>query len=163
MCPNIYIINGTRINHRHAWKSAPCILNSEISFARICCNGKIYGWYKFVSGTAIFIFFCFWVFDLRGSNEADLGKLWQNSTILRSNKIHHENIPIKFWPLKPHFYTVKLQFTGIYIIFFHFCLKTIDCGKEYPTIYVLSRNMKNIRIFIWKLSVFGGEIFNIFE
>ena len=29
--------------------------------------------------------------------------------------------------------------------------------------YVLSRNMKNIRIFIWKLLVFGGEIFNIFE
>ena len=30
-----------------------------------------------------------------------------------------------------------------------------------PTIYVLSRNMKNIRgfFFIWKYSVFGGEIF----
>ena len=28
---------------------------------------------------------------------------------------------------------------------------------------VLIRNMKNIRFFIWKLSVFGAEIFNIFE
>ena len=28
---------------------------------------------------------------------------------------------------------------------------------------VLSRNKKNIRIFICKLLVFGGEIFNIFE
>ena len=27
----------------------------------------------------------------------------------------------------------------------------------------LSRNMKNIKILIGKLSVFGGEIFNIFE
>ena len=37
--------------------------------------------------------------------------------------------------------------------------------SEYPQsvfwaeIYI----MKNIRIFIWKLSVFAGEIFNIFE
>ena len=29
--------------------------------------------------------------------------------------------------------------------------------------YVLSRNMKNIKVFIQKLSVFSGEIFNIFE
>ena len=69
-----------------------------------------------------------------------------------------------FDPLKPHFYTVKLGFTGVYIIFL-FLLKNIDCGHslELPTIYVLSRNMKNIRIFIWKLSDFGGESFNIFE
>ena len=32
-----------------------------------------------------------------------------------------------------------------------------------PTIYALSRNMKNIRIFIRKLSVFAGEIVIIFE
>ena len=29
---------------------------------------------------------------------------------------HHENIPI-FDPIKPHFYIVKLGFTGVYIIF----------------------------------------------
>ena len=59
-----------------------------------------------------------------------------------------------FDPLKPHFYIVKLGFTGVYIIVSYFCSKTI---------YVLSRNMKNIQIFIWKLSVFGDEIVNIFE
>ena len=32
-----------------------------------------------------------------------------------------------FDPLKPHFYIVKLGFTGVYIIFI-FLLKTIDCG-----------------------------------
>ena len=32
-----------------------------------------------------------------------------------------------FDPLKPHFYTVKLGFTEVYIIFL-FLLKTIDCG-----------------------------------
>ena len=32
-----------------------------------------------------------------------------------------------FDPVKPHFYTVKLGFTGVYIIFL-FLLKNIDCG-----------------------------------
>ena len=32
-----------------------------------------------------------------------------------------------FDPLKPHFYIVKLGFTGVYI-FFLFLLKNIDCG-----------------------------------
>ena len=32
-----------------------------------------------------------------------------------------------FDPLKPHFYTVKLGFTGVYIILL-FLLKNIDCG-----------------------------------
>ena len=36
---------------------------------------------------------------------------------------HHENIP-----LKPHFYIVQLGFTGVYIFFFLFLLKNIDCG-----------------------------------
>ena len=30
-------------------------------------------------------------------------------------------------PLKPHFYIVKLGFTGVYLIFL-FLLKNIDCG-----------------------------------
>ena len=65
-----------------------------------------------------------------------------------------------FDPLKPHFYIVKLGFTGVYIIFL-FLLKNINCGYslEPPcltstTIYVLSRIWKNIRAFIWKFSVF---------
>ena len=61
-----------------------------------------------------------------------------------------------FDSLKPNFYIVKLGFTEVYIILF--LLKNIDCGhslepprrgssNEYPQ-SVLSRNMKNIRIFI---------------
>ena len=38
---------------------------------------------------------------------------------------HHENIP--FDPLKPHFYIVKLGFTGVYIIFL-ISAQNIDCG-----------------------------------
>ena len=34
-----------------------------------------------------------------------------------------------FDPLKPHFYKVKLGFTGVYIFFF-FLLKNIDCGTR---------------------------------
>ena len=36
-------------------------------------------------------------------------------------------MPIKFDPLKPHFYIENLGYTGVYIIFL-FLLKNIDCG-----------------------------------
>ena len=36
----------------------------------------------------------------------------------------------KFYPLKPHFYIVKLGFTGVYIIFLIFARKNIDCGHS---------------------------------
>ena len=59
------------------------------------------------------------------------------------------------YPLKPHFYIVKVGFTGVYIIF-------LVSAQEHwlwvlvlvPTIYVLSRNMKNIRVFYLKISSF---------
>ena len=55
----------------------------------------------------------------------------------------------------------KLGFTGIHIFF----LEPPHRGgsNAYPQSYVLSRNMKNIRIFFLKTFIFGGEIFNIFE
>ena len=63
--------------------------------------------------------------------------------------MHHENMPIYVDLLKPHFYILKLGFTGVYIIVL--MLKNIDCGfsLEPPRqgVYVLRRNMKNIRIF----------------
>ena len=78
-----------------------------------------------------------------------------------------------FHPLKPDFYIVKLGFTGAYIMFL-FLLKNIYCGyslelprrggsNKHPQSMFWTEMWKNIRIFIWKLSVFGGEIFNIFE
>ena len=58
-----------------------------------------------------------------------------------------------FDPLKPHFYIVKLGFTGVYIIFLIFA-QNIDCGYSlepprrggsngYPQSMFLSRNKKN--------------------
>ena len=62
-----------------------------------------------------------------------------------------------FDPLKPHFYIVKLGFTGVYIIFLisaqkhrlWVLVRTASPRRFWrvPTIYVLSRNLKNIRFF----------------
>ena len=79
----------------------------------------------------------------------------------------------KFDPLKPHFYIVKLGFTGVYIIFL-FLLKNMDCGyslelpqwggsNAYPQPMFWAEIWKILEFFIWKFSVFQGEIFYIFE
>ena len=67
-----------------------------------------------------------------------------------------------FDPLKPCFYIVKLEFTGVYIIFL-FLLKNIGCGyslelpywggsKEYP--------QSMFRAEIWNISEFLSENFH---
>ena len=77
------------------------------------------------------------------------------------------------YPLKPHFYIEKLGFTGVYIIFL-ISAQSIDCGytlepprrggsNEYPQFMFWAEIWKISEFFIWKLSVFGGDIFNIFE
>ena len=70
-----------------------------------------------------------------------------------------------FDPLKPHFYIVKLGFTGVSIIFSYFCSK--------HRLWVLVRTASPRRggsneypqskCFIGIFSVFGGEIFYSFE
>ena len=77
-----------------------------------------------------------------------------------------------FDPLKPHFYIVKLGFTGVYIIFL-ISAQNIDCGylelphwgssNENPQSMFWAKMWKISEFFIWKFSVFGGEIFYIFE
>ena len=67
-------------------------------------------------------------------------------------------------PLKPHFYIVKLGFTGVYIIFL-ISPQNIDCGyslepprrggsNEYPQSVFWAEILKVSEIVIWKLSVF---------
>ena len=51
-----------------------------------------------------------------------------------------------FDPLKPHFYIVKLGFTGVYIIFL-ISAQTIDCGYSLEPPH---RNKKIIRVFLSK-------------
>ena len=69
-----------------------------------------------------------------------------------------------FDPLKPHFYIVKLGFTGVYIIFL-ILLKNIDCGyslvpprwggsNEYPQSMFWAGIWKISEFFVWKISLF---------
>ena len=67
--------------------------------------------------------------------------------------------PCVLYPRTPHFYIVKLGFTGVYF-FFLFLLQNIDCGyslERVPTIHVLSKNKKkNITIFHLKIIIFAA-------
>ena len=74
-----------------------------------------------------------------------------------------------FDPLKPHFYTVKLGFTGVYSIFL-ISIQNIDCGysleppprggsNEYPQSMFWAEIWKISEFLIWKFSFFGGENF----
>ena len=78
-----------------------------------------------------------------------------------------------FDPLKPHFYIVKLGFTGVYVIFL-ISAQNIDCGyslepsrrggsNEYPQSMFWAEIWKISEFFIWKFSFFSGKIFSIFE
>ena len=78
-----------------------------------------------------------------------------------------------FDPLKPHFYIVKLGFTGVYIIF-QIAAQNIDCGNSlepprrggfngYPQSVFWAEIWKILEFFIWKFSFFGRKIFSIFK
>ena len=69
-----------------------------------------------------------------------------------------------FDPLKPHFYIVKLRFTGVYIIFL-ISAQNIDCGyslepprrggsNEYPQSIFWAEIWKILEFFIWKFANF---------
>ena len=77
-----------------------------------------------------------------------------NSLVIRMKRIR-KTCPCDLYPLTPHFYIVKLGFTGVYF-FLIFALKhrslvlvrtaVLRRFKRVPTIYVLSKNKKNIKI-----------------
>ena len=83
----------------------------------------------------------------------------------------HSNITktclYNFNPLKPQFYIVKLRFKGVYIIFLisaqkHRLWVLVRTASQRPTIYVLSRNITNIRIFYLKFSFFLVVKFSVY-
>ena len=72
-----------------------------------------------------------------------------------------------FDPLKPHFYIVKLGFTGVYTIFLIFAQKyrlwySLEPPRRVPTIYFLSRNMKKYQSFLSENFQFLEVIFSIY-
>ena len=73
-----------------------------------------------------------------------------------------------FDPFKPHFYILKLGFTGVYIIFL-ISAQNIDCGyslepprwggsNEYTQSMFCAEIWKISECFTWKFSFFGGKI-----
>ena len=76
-----------------------------------------------------------------------------------------------FDPLKPHFYIVKLGYTGVYIIFLIFAQKLrLMVLVRTEAILTSTHNLCFEQIyenyhffFLWQFSVFGDEIFHIFE
>ena len=51
-----------------------------------------------------------------------------NNLGFRSGQMHiRKTSPCNIYPLKPHFYIVKLGYVGVYL-FFLFLLQNIDCG-----------------------------------
>ena len=63
---------------------------------------------------------------------------------------------MKCIPFKPHIYTEKVGFAGVYL-FFLFLVQNIDCGNSLSTINVLSKFIKNIKIYSMKFSIFAFE------
>ena len=115
-------------------------------------------WYKFTH----------WMINSTGPDQlASLEAIWSESTITRTYLYY-------FDPLKPHFYIVKLGFTGVCFIFL-ISAQNIDCGyslepprrggsNEYPQSMFWAEIRKNIRIFFLKIFFFlGDKIFSMFE
>ena len=98
--------------------------------------------------------------------------LWRNKKIYSRSITKYDSLTTPITktclyntdPLKPHFYTVKLGFTGVYIIFL-IALKNIVCryslepprwggSNEYPQSMFKAEMWKISELFIWKFSVF---------
>ena len=82
-----------------------------------------------------------------------IDKMFPNCIIISITKTCLYNID----PLKPHFYIVKLGFTGVYILFFLFLLKNIDCGYSLEPPRRGGSNEYQQSMFwaeIWKISDF---------
>ena len=95
----------------------------------------------------------------------------KESSDRHANLASRKHVHIILNPLNP-FYIVKLGFTGVYIIFL-ISAQNIDCGyllelplwggsNEYPQSMFWAK-IRKYQFFIWKFSVFRGEIFYIFE
>ena len=72
--------------------------------------------------------------------------------------------PCNEYPLLPHFYIVKLEYTGVYL-FFLFLLQNIDCGYSLEPPRWGSSNVYPQSMFWGKLlknQNFSNEIFSVF-
>ena len=163
---NIKIVWNKRTMLKMPFKNSLLIsLLSPVKFAEIKVNSKYF--FFLLSGKYVLekcILF---------SHEAEMHVQKNSESDNKSLDAITKTRLYNFDPLKPHFYIVKLEFTWVYIIFL-ISAKNIDCGYSlelprrgsyngYPQSVFWEKYEKNIRIFIWKFSFFGGKIFSIFE
>ena len=84
-----------------------------------------------------------------------VGKIQNNFHGFCSLQYIRKTCPCYVYPLEPHFYIAKLGYAGVYLFFLIFAPKhrlwVLDCV---PTIYVLSKNKKNVKQFLLKIFIF---------
>ena len=108
--------------------------------------------------SVFFFFFFFFFFFLFTINFSYLCDRFCSSICITKTCLYN------FDPLKPHFYIVKLGFTGVYIILIISAQK-IDCGyslepplqggsNEYPQSMFWAEIWKIFEFFVWKFSIF---------
>ena len=130
------------------------IWRSQTKYAVLCVCVILY----FQGGPTLEYF----VFGFKSTDKFCLAKAMSVETITEMRDLDKPYIITKTClynvdSLKPHFYIVKLGFTGLYIIFLISVQKrrlwvlvryaSLRRFSRVLTIYLLSRNMKNIRIF----------------
>ena len=126
----------------------------------------------FCSNFQFVVAICFVCTDpLMSQKHAELTYVVYNSKRMHYSLLITKTRLYNFDPHKPNFYTVKLGFTGVYIIFL-FVLKNIDCGYSLEPPRRGGSNEYQQSMFwaeIWKLSEFFicssfvGKIVSIFE
>ena len=77
---------------------------------------------------------------------------------LKFNESIRKTCQCNVYPLEPHFYIVKLGFTGVYL-FFLFLLQNIEAVLTctHNLCFEQKKKKKNIKIFLMKLSFFTIE------
>ena len=74
--------------------------------------------------------------------------------VLEKISVIMKTCPCNVYPFEPHFYIAKLGYAGVYLFFLIFAPKHRLWVLVVPTIYVLSKNKKNIKIFQLKIFSF---------
>ena len=150
---------------RHPYIIPICLLTS---MARTTHMSNKFPWFQRCSrqrSSTVFSFFSF-LSDIISCESSNLITCSASYTLksLALWRLNHQVITktclYNFDPLKPHFYIVKLGFTGVYIIFL-ISAQNIDCGyslepprKEYPQSMFWAEIWKIFEFFIWKFASF---------
>ena len=110
------------------------------------------------------VFFCFYFFREFFVSKVSFytEHIWQIILYTASQKLTYINVH----PYKPHFYVVKLGFTGVHIIFLISVRKHrlwVLVRTASPQSMFWAEIWEKYQNFIWKFSFFGGKIVILFK